>query len=90
VDELNLKDEATISDFVATKGVDKAKFSSAYNSFSLMSKVTRAKQMIRSYGIAGTPTLVVDGKYLITELQPEDTIRVLKEVIVMARKDHKK
>jgi thiol:disulfide interchange protein DsbA len=44
--------------------------------------------MIRSYGINGTPTLVVDGKYLITGLQPADTIRVLDEVIALARKAH--
>ncbi|MBI3478896.1 MAG: DsbA family protein, partial [Nitrosomonadales bacterium] len=69
-------------------GVDRAKFMAAYNSFSMQSKVTRAKQMIRSYNISGTPTLVVDGKYVIEGLQPEDTIRALKEVIAMARKDH--
>ncbi len=90
VDSVDLHDEATIGDFVATKGVDRAKFSAAYNSFSMQSRVTRAKQMIRSYGITGTPTLVVDGKYLISELQPEELIRVLKEVIVKARKEHKK
>lgn len=86
VDKLDLSDEAKISDFVAKRGVDRAKFSAAYNSFSMQSKVTRARQMIRSYGITGTPTLIVDGKYLISGLQPEDTIRVLNEVIAMARK----
>lgn len=87
VDSLNLRDEASISDFVAGKGVDRAKFSAAYNSFSMQSKVARAKQMIRTYGIAGTPTIVVDGKYVITGLFPEDTMRVLNEVIAIARKE---
>ena len=85
-----LTDAGKIADFVAKHGVDRAKFTAAYGSFSMQSKVTRAKQMIRSYGISGTPTLVVDGKYMIEGLQPEDTIRALKEVIVMARKEHKK
>lgn len=88
VDKVDLSDEARILDFVAQRGVDRAKFSSAYNSFSIQSKVTRAKQMIRSYGITGTPTLVVDGKYVISGLQLADTIRVLNEVVAMARKDH--
>lgn len=89
VDNQELYEEAAIGDFVAKHGVDKAKFSAAYNSFSMQSKVVRARQMIRSYGISGTPTLVVDGKYLITGLQPDDTVRVLKEVIDVARKAHK-
>jgi protein dithiol oxidoreductase (disulfide-forming) len=84
-----LTDADKIADFVAKHGVDRAKFTAAYNSFSMQSKVTRARQMIRSYGISGTPTLVVDGKYVIEGLQPEDTIRALKEVIVMARKAHR-
>ncbi|HEU0282713.1 MAG TPA: thiol:disulfide interchange protein DsbA/DsbL [Gallionella sp.] len=88
VDNDTLSEEAKILDFVTQRGVDRAKFSAAYNSFSMQSKVVRAKQMIRSYGITGTPTLVVDGKYLITGLQPADAIRVLNEVIVMARKEH--
>lgn len=85
-----LVDEDKIADFVAKNGVDRAKFTAAYDSFSMQSMVTRAKQMIRSYGINGTPTLVVDGKYVIEGLQPEDTIQALKRVIVMARKTHGK
>jgi thiol:disulfide interchange protein DsbA len=88
VTNLDLSSEAKILDFVAQRGVDRAKFSAAYNSFSMQSKVVRAKQMIRSYGINGTPTLVVDGKYLITGLQPADAIRVLNELIAMARNEH--
>jgi thiol:disulfide interchange protein DsbA len=88
-ENMTLTDEDKIADFVAKHGVDRAKFTAAYNSFAMQSKVTRAKQMIRSYAISGTPTLVVDGKYVIEGLQPEDTIRALKEVIVMARKTHR-
>lgn len=88
VKQANLYDLDTISAFVAGNGVDKAKFTSAYNSFTVNSKIVRAKQMIRSYSIEGTPTLVVDGKYKITGLQPADAIRVLNEVIAIARKAH--
>jgi thiol:disulfide interchange protein DsbA len=88
IDNNYLVDEDKIADFVAKHGVDSAKFKAAYNSFAMQSKVSRAKQMIRSYRINGTPTLVVDGKYVIEGLQPADTIRALKDVIVMARKEH--
>jgi protein dithiol oxidoreductase (disulfide-forming) len=86
---MTLVDEDKIADFVAQHGVDRAKFMAAYDSFTVQSKVARAKQMIRSYGIDGTPTLIVDGKYVIEGLQPEDTIRVLKDVITVARKTHR-
>ncbi len=88
-DNIDLSDEAKIAQFVARHGVDAAKFSAAYSSFSVQSRVTRAKQMIRLYSISGTPTLVVDGKYVIEGLQPEDLVRALKEVIVLARKSHR-
>jgi len=83
----DLSDEARITNFLAQRGVDRAKFSAAYNSFAMQSRILRSKQMIRSYGISGTPTLVVDGRYLITGLQPADAIRVLGDVIEMVRKE---
>lgn len=87
VDNDVLGDEVKVLDFLAPRGVDRAKFSAAYNSFAMQSKVTRAKQMIRSYGITGTPTLIVGGKYLITGVQPAEYIRILNEVIDMVRKE---
>jgi len=87
VENRELRDETSIGEYLSTKGVDRKKFSAAYNSFSMQSKVTRARQMVRGYGVGGTPTLVVDGKYMITGLYPQDTLRVLNEVIVMARKE---
>lgn len=89
VNNVDLSDEGKVLDFVAPRGVDRAKFSAAYNSFAVQGKVARAKQMIRSYRISGTPTLVVAGKYVITGLQPDETIRVLDEVIAMARKERR-
>lgn len=86
VDGVKLFDLEQIADFVATKGVDHTKFKAAYKSFSMDGKVTRAEQMTRSYTISGTPTLIVAGKYVITGLQPDETIRVLNEVIALARK----
>lgn len=88
VKQMGLYDLDTIGAFVVGNGVDRNKFAANYQSFTVNSKIVRAKQMLRSYGIDGTPTLIVDGKYKITGLQPADTIRVLNEVIAMARKAH--
>ena len=87
VENLNLVDEASTTDYLAKHGVDRKKFADAYNSFSMQSKVVRVKQMQQAYNIKGTPTLIVDGKYLITGLQPARTIQVLNTVIEKARKE---
>jgi protein dithiol oxidoreductase (disulfide-forming) len=87
VRNIDLSDEARITEFVAKNGVDRQKFGAAYNSFSLQSKIARSNQLVQSYHVMGTPTIAVDGKYIITGLQPEDTIRVLDEVIKIARKE---
>lgn len=86
--QIGLYDQDSIAAFLARNGVERATFESAYNSFSVASKVAHAKQMIlpNAYNIQGTPTLIVDGRYVITGLQPADTVRVLDEVITMVRK----
>lgn len=87
VSNIDLSDEAKISEFVAKHGVDRSKFEADYDSFSVSSKIARSNQLVRNYGVRGTPTIAVDGKYIITGLQPQETIRVLDEVIKMARKE---
>ncbi|MDD4888236.1 MAG: thiol:disulfide interchange protein DsbA/DsbL [Thiomonas sp.] len=86
VKQMGLYDLDSIGAFVSRNGVDRKKFAANYQSYTVDRKVIHAKQMLRSYAIDGTPTLIVDGKYKITGLQPADTIRVLNEVIEMARK----
>ncbi len=84
---IDLSDEAKISEFVGKYGVDRSRFDADYNSFTVSSKIARSNQMVQNYGVRGTPTIAVDGKYVISGLQPQETIRVLDEVIKIARKD---
>ncbi|OIR09751.1 thiol:disulfide interchange protein DsbA precursor [mine drainage metagenome] len=90
VQNIDLNDEARITEFVAKHGVDRSKFDAGYNSFAVSSKIARSNQLVQSYGIRGTPTIAVDGKYIITGLQPQETIRVLDEVVALARKERSK
>lgn len=87
IKNIPLIEESKITDFVAQHGVDAKKFSEAYHSFGVGSKVMRGKQITQAYRISGTPTVIVDGKYLITGLQPAETIRVMVELIDKARKE---
>ncbi len=53
-----------ILDWVASQGVDRAKFDGLFDSFGVQSKIQRANQLVQSYKIDGTPTLAVGGQYL--------------------------
>jgi thiol:disulfide interchange protein DsbA len=44
-------------------GADPKEFVAVANSFSVNTKMHRADELVKSYGIEGTPTIVVDGKY---------------------------
>lgn len=86
--KLNLDDENTLFDWVAKQGVDRKKFADAYNSFAVQSKVLRAKQISRMSGISGVPTVIVDGKYLITVSMAGSSgkfPKALDELVAMAR-----
>ncbi len=86
---LYLTDAAKSTDFVVQHGVDRKQFTDAYNAFSTESKLMRNKQLQQIYNIRGTPTLIVDGKYLITGLHPEDAIKALDGLIEKVRKERK-
>lgn len=80
----------TVADWLAKKGVDRKKFTEAYNSFSVNSKVQRAQQLTRSHGLNGVPSVVVGGKYLTTNIMAgsfEALAAVMDELIVKARAD---
>lgn len=85
---IDLGDKTTLLDWAAKQGIDRAKLADAYDSFSMPVDINKSKQMTKSYGIEGTPSLVVDGKYLtspeLTQSLP-GTIAELDKLIQMAR-----
>ena len=62
-ENLDLSKDAAVIDWAAKKGMDRKKFTDAYNSFSVQSGATRSKQRQGAYGIQGVPAFVVAGKY---------------------------
>jgi protein dithiol oxidoreductase (disulfide-forming) len=87
VKNISLSDESKITAFVSKFGVDSKKFSDAYHSFGVQSKVMRSKQITQAYRISGTPTMIVDGRYLITGLQPAASIKVMDELVDKVRRE---
>lgn len=64
VERRKLSDAATVGEWVAAQGVDRAKFMDHFNSFSVSTKTTRAKQLTNIYRIEGVPALGVAGRFL--------------------------
>jgi thiol:disulfide interchange protein DsbA len=58
------KDQNPLFDWVATQGINRQKFVDAYNSFGVTTKAQRTIDITSAYDITGTPSLVIDGRYL--------------------------
>ncbi|MBA4175883.1 MAG: disulfide bond formation protein DsbA [Leptothrix sp. (in: Bacteria)] len=63
VERRRLNSEAEITAFVAANGVDAAKFTAAFKSFGVNTKVSRGKQLSNAYKIDGVPSMGVQGRY---------------------------
>ncbi len=63
VERKRLEKADVIADWVATQGVDKAKFMEQFSSFSVASRVTRAGQLTAAYKVEGVPALGVAGRF---------------------------
>ncbi|WP_049623719.1 thiol:disulfide interchange protein DsbA/DsbL [Frateuria defendens] len=44
-------------------GADPKEFAAVANSFTINTKMKRADELVKAYGVEGTPTIVIDGKY---------------------------
>jgi len=61
-----LQNERQIGELFAKHGISPSDFESAFNSFSVRTKVNQAEKRMQDYEIRSTPNMIVNGKYLIT------------------------
>lgn len=59
----NLVKPEAIAEWVGRQGVDKAKFLSHFNSFSTVTKASRARQLMTAYAVEGVPAMGVAGRF---------------------------
>ena len=64
--KLALETEDDLAKFFAEHGVSEADFRKTYKSFAVDTKMRQAASMGARYGVTGTPTLVVNGKYRVS------------------------
>jgi thiol:disulfide interchange protein DsbA len=63
VEGLKLNTLPLIADWIEKQGIDKAKFTEAYNSFPVATKTRKATLLQDAYKVDGVPALGVAGKY---------------------------
>ena len=63
LDRMRLDKLPEIVAFVTKNGVDGAKFTEAFNSFSVQTKIRQAKQLAEAYRIDGVPTLGIQARF---------------------------
>lgn len=63
VEKVKLAKDEEIMAWIATQGVDVAKFKEIYSSFTVSNQVRRASQLQDAYGVEGVPSMGVAGRY---------------------------
>jgi thiol:disulfide interchange protein DsbA len=89
VELLHMSKPDVMVDWAVRNGIDRQRWLDAYASQEVDDKVERAKELTKAYTVAGTPTLVVDGRYLTSgELAPslQGMIPVLDDLVRLARR----
>ncbi len=74
-----------IANFYGKHGVNPKTFSDTMGSFAVAAKVNRAKQFAQRSKISGTPSLIVNGKYLVKGKSYDDMLRIADHLIARER-----
>lgn len=101
VEHKRLLSDAANFEWAAANGIDKDKFAAAYKEFGVMVKLNSLSRLADNYQVDGTPTLIVDGRYLTSPTMvkkanigtPEGevynaTLQVVDALVAKATKDH--
>ena len=87
-DGQKLFDQASLSKWYASKGVDQKKFNSLYNSFAVGTKIGRSQEGAKRYQLSGVPAVVVQGKYVVTG-EDAQVAKVVDYLVNKARAEKK-
>jgi protein dithiol oxidoreductase (disulfide-forming) len=88
-DHLQSDNKQAMHEWLSKQGIDPKKFDEALTSFGVQSKVRRALQLTTGYGVDGTPSLAVNGRYRISAEQAknqEDMLATATYLVGLERK----
>jgi thiol:disulfide interchange protein DsbA len=83
VQKQDMNDPDSLARFYAGYGIDAGTFTADYNSFGVIGKIARSKQLAQQFQLDGVPAMVVDGKYVVKG----ETSKVLDVVAYLVAKD---
>ncbi|HWX66652.1 MAG TPA: thiol:disulfide interchange protein DsbA/DsbL [Rhodanobacter sp.] len=69
---------ADIAKVYAKFGADPKEFVAVSDSFTINTKMKRADELMKAYGVEGTPTLIIDGKYRVNPLRLGDMAKSIE------------
>ena len=75
--------------FFERNGVERSAFEQTYDSFAVESLVRKSILMQQRYGVTGTPSVIVNGKYRITGRLAGGYDNVIAVVMALVDKEHK-
>lgn len=78
-------DEAKVAAFYAQYGVSAEQFLNTMKSFAVTGRINKANQFMMRSKVEGTPTLIVNGKYLVKGRSWDDMLRIADHLIAKER-----
>ncbi len=82
-----LESEEDLAKFFAEHGVKEEDFHKAYKSFAVDTKMRQAEAMAPSYGVDGTPSLIVNGKYRIGAAKAKSFEKMIETLNVLIKQE---
>jgi thiol:disulfide interchange protein DsbA len=77
-----------IAAFYGEHGVDVEKFKQTSSSFEIESKLTRSRDLVPKFGVDGTPTIIINGKYRITGASAGGYPQMVALIDTLVKKEH--
>lgn len=87
----SIQTEQHVVDLFSEFGFDKEETAKAFNSFAVRTKTNQAEKLTRDYGPRGTPSMVVNGEYVVSIAGPvnsqQEMLRVVDFLIEKSRSE---
>jgi protein dithiol oxidoreductase (disulfide-forming) len=87
---VNLANKGKRDEWLKANGIDPAKYNEVEKSFTVSTKVTRARQLTQAYKVDSVPRFIVNGKYVTSGEQAggnDNIFPTIDQIIAVARKE---